>query len=183
MTVIIIIGIIIGFFWLVKKIGTTNSYNQTNYNSYRNRNTSQDDYIKELFEDLTLQQRRIFMIIYISVLQYDSTQKIRNNADAGFITDRAVRLLRVTVEETVRYVKMLDHEKFQSILSLVQNKTLTDYLLTDYIMLIQCIEKMEDQIKALGLIVDVYAMMGYTEKDIKDVMEKMNVLMKEFYSR
>lgn len=181
MTVIIIIGIIIGFFWLVKKIGTTNSYNQTNYNSsYRDGNTYQNNSLEELFKDLTLQQRYAFMLVYLFISGTDSTQRIYKNVRANHIIDKACRLLRVTVEETISYMRTLDPQKYLSTLPYGQNRTLTDCLLVDYLELSNLIENEQDRRKAFGVIFDTYKVLGYTENEFKSTVEAIKAVVKEF---
>lgn len=181
-TILMIFGAICTI-WVFSKIIRANSYNQMNYNTYRNRTVYQDNPLEDLLGNLTLRQRYAFMMVYIIIIERDSTGKLYDNIDAKNIMGRAYRLLRVTYKETTSYMENLDFGQFISILSSVRRRTLTDCLLFDYIELTKFIEKKEDQIKAINAVVKIYSHMGYTDNDIKNVIEKTIVLSKEFYGR
>lgn len=182
MTTVIIIGIIVCIIWFVSKMNKTNSYNQTNYNTYTNQHIYLDESYKDLFEDLTLQQRYAIMMMYILIAGIDSTGRFDNSIEGRNMKNRVQQLLGVTLRATTNYVKEHGFEYMKSILSSINDKTLSEFLMIDYINIITSLEKRVDKEKAFATMVHLYEYMGYTEEDITDIIQKTTTIM-EFYSK
>lgn len=180
MTVVIIIGIIIVLIWLVSKMSKINSDNQTNYNTYSNEYFDQDDPIEELFEDLTMQQKHAIMVVYALIAGRDSTGNIYDNVEGKKIIGKAENLLDMTIKEAIEYTHTHNPKELCSVLSSIQHKALSDFLLVDYFRIIELMKKSEDKEKAYTTMVYLYQHMGYTENDIIEAMKKMSALMNSF---
>jgi hypothetical protein len=149
---------------------------QKTTNTKREQN-SIGDIFKDLFNSVTTEQRLAILGFESSIISF--AQGMTERQEALKLIEYEMKALNISESQFIAYAQRGGHNRMQDIvdgLLPINNKAVLDNTLyTSFGIASVCKNE-----KALGYLVHVFGQLGYTEDDIKNVIQKMELLGKQF---